>query len=168
MKLVIVFAVIGLFLIVGCAAPQEAVMEEKPAEPVVQEAPVPEVVPEQKVEEKTVVEEAPVAEAESAKQEVMEEKPAVKEFVIEGDDKGLYPNAVTVKNGDAVKLTFKVRKEGTYFGGLDFRSTVWGDTAKVKPGESKTVEFTATETFEFKSYWPASNKLKATGKVMVE
>ena len=30
-----------------------------------------------------------------------------------------------------------------------------------------TVEFVAEETFQFKSYWPASNKLKATGTVTV-
>ena len=93
--------------------------------------------------------------------------PEEKEFVIEGDDRGLYPDTITVKKGDDVKIIFKVRSKGIYFGGLDFRSDVWGTTEKIKPGENATVEFTAEESFEFKSYWPASNVLKATGQVKV-
>ena len=92
---------------------------------------------------------------------------SIKEFTIEADDSGLYPPVIEVNKGDTVKITFKVRSQGTYFGGLDFRSGVWGDTGKVSKGESTTVEFIAEETFQFKSYWPASNKLKAIGTVTV-
>lgn len=91
----------------------------------------------------------------------------VKSFTIEGDDNGLYPDSIEVNIGDKVKITFVVREQGTYFGGLDFRSDVWGDTGKVAKGDSTTVEFIALESFEFKSYWPASNKLKATGQIVV-
>lgn len=91
-----------------------------------------------------------------------------KEFTIEADDTGFYPSGmVTVSKGGLVKITFSVRAAGTYFGGLDFRSEVWGDTGTVKPGESKTVEFTAGKTFTFTSYWPASNQKKADGQVIV-
>jgi len=93
--------------------------------------------------------------------------PSINEFTIEADDSGLYPSSIEINKGDRVKITFVVRSQGTYSGGLDFRSDIWGDTGKVKPGESTTVEFTADETFQFKSYWPASNKLKATGTVEV-
>lgn len=89
-------------------------------------------------------------------------------FVIEGDDRGLYPDSISVKKGASVTITFQVRSQEVYFGGLDFRSDVWGTTGKIKPGQSGTVEFTADQSFEFKSYWPASNKLKATGQVIVE
>jgi len=92
---------------------------------------------------------------------------SIMEFTIEADDSGLYPPAIEVNKGDTVKITFEVRSQGTYFGGLDFRSDAWGDTGKVSKGESTTVEFIAEETFQFKSYWPASNKLKATGTVTV-
>lgn len=92
---------------------------------------------------------------------------SIKEFTIEADDSGLYPSAIEVNKGDTVKITFEVRSQGTYFGGLDFRSGVWGNTGKVSKGESTTVEFIAEETFQFKSYWPASSKLKATGTVTV-
>jgi len=90
----------------------------------------------------------------------------VKEFTIEGDDLGLYPETITVNKNDKVKITFKVRNENVYYGGLDFRSEFF-DTGKVLPGSIKTVEFTAQETFSYKSYWPSSNKLKATGTINV-
>lgn len=104
---------------------------------------------------------------ETTKTEPQAEQISIKEFTIEADDSGLYPASIDVDKGDTVKITFKVRSQGTYFGGLDFRSTVWGDTGKVSKGQSTLVEFVAEETFQFKSYWPASNKLKATGTVTV-
>jgi len=103
-----------------------------------------------------------------AQQQPTQQTSSVKEFSIEADDYGLYPSSIEVKKGDKVKITFKVKDEETYFAGLDFRSSVFGDTEKVAPGETKTVEFTAEETFEFKSYWPASDTLKATGTVTVK
>mgnify|MGYP001604470042 CR=1 FL=1 len=107
---------------------------------------------------------------ESEEQIIEEAKPVtpiLKEFIVEADDVGLYPDTLTVNKGDNVKITFKVRAEKVYYGGLDFRSDVWGDTGKVLPGDTTTVEFTAEETFEYKSYWPASNRLKAIGKIEV-
>ncbi len=92
----------------------------------------------------------------------------VKEFTIEGDDSGFYPNSITVKKDDLVKIKFVTRTKNVYYGGLDFRGKPWETTGKVKPGENMTVQFTATDTFEFKSYWPLTSALKATGKVIVE
>ena len=100
-------------------------------------------------------------------QDIQETMPGLKEFTIEGNDLGLYPETITVNKGDKVKIMFKVRQDKVYYGGLDFRSDAWGDTGKILPGGSEAVEFTADETFEFKSYWPSSNKLKATGTVNV-
>jgi len=111
--------------------------------------------------------------AKEVSQEEQEEMQAqATEFTIEADDKGFYMDGdkiteINVNNGDSVKITFNVRSGGVYFGGLDFRSKIWDDTGKVLPGESTTVEFTSSETFEVKSYWPASNKLKAVMKVIV-
>jgi len=92
---------------------------------------------------------------------------SLKEFTIEGDDYGLYPDTITVNQGDRVKITFKVRENKVYYGGLDFRSSVWGDTGKVLPGASTVVEFIAQNTFTYRSYWPSSNRLKATGTINV-
>lgn len=92
----------------------------------------------------------------------------LKEFTIEADDNGFYPSGtVNVNAGDTVRITFVVLEDTTYFGGLDFRSSAWGDTGKVSPGASTTVEFVADNTFQFRSYWPSSNVLKATGTVNV-
>lgn len=126
------------------------------------------------VTEKIIVEEKIIIGEATTIEEVVEEQPMeetlliVEEFTIEADDVGLYPSPIEVTKGNTVKITFVVRAQGTYFGGLDFRSTVWGDTGKVSPGSSKTVEFIAAETFEYKSYWPSSNVLKAIGMVMVK
>lgn len=90
------------------------------------------------------------------------------ELTIEGDDAGIYPKTITVKKGALIQITFKVRQARTYYGGLDFRSPAWGDTGRIPPGGSKTIEFTAENSFDYTSYWPSSNVKKATGKVVVE
>ncbi len=90
-----------------------------------------------------------------------------KEFTIEADDDGLYPSeTINVNKGDKVSIIFKVRKTGVYYGGLDFKSSVF-NTGAVLPGQSTTVEFTAEDTFTFTSYWPKKNVKKADGKVVV-
>jgi ABC-type transporter Mla subunit MlaD len=95
-------------------------------------------------------------------------EPQSREFRIEADDSGFYPSGIIrVPRGAKVKITFAVRRENVYFGGLDFRSSKFR-SASVKPGESTTVDFVADESFEFSSYWPLSDRLKATGKVIVE
>ena len=169
MKKLFVLIVVLLFVVflTGCkaevpeAAPEVVVEEPEVAPPVVPEEVVvePELPPEPVVPEEVIVEPevSPVAPV-----------PEEKEFTIEADDKGLYPNSITVKKGDKVKIIFQVRSEGVYFGGLDFKSTLWGSTGKVLAGGSAVVEFTADQAAEFKSYWPASNRLKATGQVVVE
>lgn len=87
---------------------------------------------------------------------------------IEADDSGFYPSSeIRVPKGAKVTLEFKVRREGVYFAGLDFRSSQF-NTSKVAPGDSTIVEFIADESFEFTSWWPASNRLKATGRVIVQ
>lgn len=94
--------------------------------------------------------------------------PAVKTFVIEADDAGLYPNGdLTVNKGDRVKITFKVRSVGVYFGGLDFRGAPYFTSPKVLAGGETTVEFTADQSFTYSSYWPASSVLKSTGTITV-
>ncbi len=71
-----------------------------------------------------------------------------------------------VPKNSLVKIKFKVRSQGVYFGGLDFRSSVF-NTSTILPGKDKEVEFTADESFTYTSYWPLSNKLKATGEIIV-
>ena len=142
--ILISFLLIAVF-IGGCFTSTE--------EPIQQEQPVINQPGESNVEE-MIVEEEPIQET-------------IKEFIVEGDDIGLYPGTLTVNKDDKVKITFKVRNEKVYYGGLDFRSSVWGDTGKILPGNEKTVEFTAENSFTYTAYWPATNKLKATGTINV-
>ena len=94
--------------------------------------------------------------------------PLIQEITLEADDAGFYPSSeIKVMKGSKVKLTFVVRTSGVYYAGLDFRSSKF-NTSRIDPGGFTTVEFTADESFEFKSYWPSSGVLKATGKIIVE
>lgn len=99
--------------------------------------------------------------------DVLRLKDVVADFTIKADDTTLSPSEIRVAKGAKVKITFEVSETNVYFGGLDFRSSKF-TTPKVAPGGSTTVEFTADESFEFTSYWPASNVRKATGRVIVE
>lgn len=100
--------------------------------------------------------------------ETIEEKfQDIETFTIHADDTALMPSKISVKKGNVIQLTFEVDEENVYYGGLDFRSDYF-NTGTVLPGNRQMVEFIADESFEYKSYWPASNRLKATGKVNVE
>lgn len=90
--------------------------------------------------------------------------PKNKEFTIELDDYGVYPNSIVVNKDDNVKITFKVRNNNVYYGGLDARSDYF-DTGKIAPGESKTIEFKAINSFKFTTYWPSSGVVKSQGTV---
>lgn len=93
---------------------------------------------------------------------------SVYEIDLEADDLGFYPaSQITAPKGSKIKLTFFVRKTNVYYGGLEMRSNVF-KTGTIKPGESKTVEFTANESFEFTSWWPLSSVQKSKGMVVVE
>ncbi len=87
-------------------------------------------------------------------------------FAVEADDKGLYPQTIQVTISSIVNITFKVRTQNVYYGGLDFRSTKF-NTGTVKAGGETTVQFTADESFTYTSYWPVSNVIKATGDIIV-
>ena len=95
----------------------------------------------------------------------------VKGFTIEADDDGFYRDgqkitSVSVSKSDAVKITFKVREAGTYFGGLDFRGC-GQDTPDTRPGASAEMQFTADSTCTITSYWPSSNVVKKSMQVVV-
>jgi hypothetical protein len=94
--------------------------------------------------------------------------PGIIEFIIDADDAGFYPSSeIRVQKGIRVYLTFNVRRTNVYYAGLDFKSSKF-NTSRIDPGGSTTVSFQADESFEFKSYWPSTGVLKATGRVIVE
>ncbi|MBI4991974.1 MAG: hypothetical protein HZB99_02040 [Candidatus Harrisonbacteria bacterium] len=95
-------------------------------------------------------------------------EPMPYEFKLEADDRGFYPNpSLSVPRGSKVKIHFLVRTENVYYGGLRFTSPKF-KTEAVKPGSTATVEFLADEPFEFQSWWPLNDVLKATGKITVQ
>ena len=94
--------------------------------------------------------------------------PEVFEFKLEADDIGFYPDSVvTVPKGAKTRIHFIVRTQNVYYGGLRFTSPKFR-TDGIKPGNVVTVEFNADEPFEFRSWWPLTDDLKAVGKVVLK
>ncbi|MDO8633751.1 MAG: hypothetical protein Q7K34_00475 [archaeon] len=96
-----------------------------------------------------------------------QQEPETKEFTILANDSKFDPNEITVSPGDLVRITFNVPTSGVSWGGEDIRSDHF-NTGVVKPGENKTIEFTAPESsFKVRSFWPNSSILKATMNVTI-
>lgn len=91
-----------------------------------------------------------------------------KEFTIKAGESKYDPSSITVKKGDTITITFEFQEDDIYYGGLDIKSTLF-ETVSWRPGEntSKSVSFTATESANFRGYWPNTSKLKATGQINV-
>jgi hypothetical protein len=85
--------------------------------------------------------------------------PVIQTFSITADDSGASPSSISVNSGTTVEITFNVSSNNVYHGGLDFRSSVV-NTGTVYAGQSKTISFTATQSFAFTPYWPASDVAK--------
>jgi len=83
----------------------------------------------------------------------------IQSFTIAADDSGATPSQISVPAGTIVEITFNVASTNVYYGGLDFRSSVV-NSGTVHSGESKTISFTATKSFAFTPYWPASQVAK--------
>lgn len=79
-----------------------------------------------------------------------------KSFTVNANDNAADLTNIAVKKGDLVSITFNVKTDETYHGGLDFRSSQIS-TGTILPGSSKTINFTAGSSFNFIPYWPASN-----------
>lgn len=84
---------------------------------------------------------------------------AVQSFSVTADDNGATPLEITVAKGTIVDLTFNVSAQNVYHGGLEFKSSVI-NTGTIQPGGSKTVAFTANDSFSFTPYWPDSGVKK--------
>ncbi len=110
---------------------------------------------------------APVT-APAAKSAPVSSMPAHKIFTVTANDNSATLTSISVNKGDAVSIKFSVDANDTYHGGLDFRSANF-NTGTITPGSSKTIDFTATDSFVFTPYWPASNIQKPyTVKVNVQ
>ena len=125
--------------------------------------PAPELPVEVPVEEPEEVSKPP----ETIPQDLPVEQPTVK-FTIDADDNEFNPDEITVNKGDLVIITFNFIDSNIYFGGLDIKSDVFNIEYRKGALKKQTVEFTAEENFRFSSFWPQSNKFKASARVVVE
>lgn len=82
-----------------------------------------------------------------------------KSFTVNGNDTSADLTSITVAKGTPVIITFGADAQGTYHGGLDFRSSVVS-TGPIASGSTKTVAFTAEQSFSFQPYWPTTNIAK--------
>lgn len=92
------------------------------------------------------------------------------EFAVVADESAFDPSSITVSSGDTVRITFTFNDDNSYFGGLDIKSDYF-ETVQYRESsgsESKTVEFTAQESFTIRSYWPSSGVFKTSMEVVVE
>ena len=81
------------------------------------------------------------------------------DFTINANDESADVEKVNVKKGDTIHITFNVNEDGTYHGGLEFKSDVVS-SQPIKPGASDTVSFTADKSFNFTPFWYQSNVQK--------
>jgi plastocyanin len=82
-------------------------------------------------------------------------------FTITANDTSATPDTLNVKQGDTITITFNVSSQGTYHGGLKFKSSDPAiDSGSIAEGDSKTVTFTATKSFEFTPFWYQSSVQK--------
>jgi len=78
-------------------------------------------------------------------------------YIIHANDSGADLTKILALKGDLIQVTFVVNSTGTSHGGIDFRSSI-GGTGSLAPGLSKTIVFTANESFAFNPYWPSTNE----------
>jgi hypothetical protein len=161
------FALFVLILLIACA--EEAPPQPKP-QPVIPEIEI--ITPQKELPEKPEYEPPPTEPVEEQIAPAVQPPPLgpLREFTIEANDYGFYPSGdITVNKGEQVKITFKVRTDGVYYGGLQMKSDMENifDTGTLKPGEIKTVEFVAERSFTYSSWWPAQARKKKTATVTV-
>ena len=92
----------------------------------------------------------------------------VKEFTVESDDNGFYPNRLKAKVGEKIRINFKFRDSSIYFAGIDIKGPFEDINYKLKGQQPVTREFTMLEETRITSFWPSSGVKKATLIVEVE
>jgi Flp pilus assembly protein TadG len=79
-------------------------------------------------------------------------------ITISANDNTAAPDTINATRGQTVNLTFKITNEGTYYGGMQFKSAdPVIDSGVIPGGQSKTLTFTADKSFKFIPYWPQSD-----------
>ena len=152
-------AFVLLLLVAGCVSNQEQIAPEA-LEGVENESAT------EQTHEEVVEQEQPVTENETAEEIIVE----TATYTVLADDNAFYNTdgetitSITIAQGTKTKIKFNTT-EDVYYGGLDFRSSIF-NSPKVKESSTWTSpEFTMGDTFTVTSYWPASNVKKADLRV---
>lgn len=88
-------------------------------------------------------------------------KDGTETVTINANDTSATPNMLNVTKGDKVVITFNVLSQGTYHGGLTFKSAdPVVESDPIQAGSSGDVTFTATKSFQFTPYWYQSGVKK--------
>ena len=98
----------------------------------------------------------------------VQQEPDVKEYTVEADDNGFYPNKIEAKINETVKINFKFKDDSIYFAGLDVKGPFPTIRYKLKSQQPIKAEFTMKGETKIDSYWPSSGVHKATLDVEVE
>ena len=94
--------------------------------------------------------------------EAIEQKPGVDEYNVIADDKNFYPEKISAKINDTVRINFRFNDDSIYFAGLDVKGPFPTIQYKLKGRQPITAEFTMKENTRIDSYWPSSGVHKAT------
>jgi len=88
-------------------------------------------------------------------------QPKIENISTAVNDTSAETSTFNIAAGDLINLTVKVKTTGVYYGGLDLRSNVVS-TNTILPGQSKTVSFLASKSFDIHAFWPSSEVEKTT------
>ena len=104
--------------------------------------------------------------------------PSVQPFSFTVDDDGVQgEQTFTIVKGNTVQFTITVATSNVSFGGATIRGPAGNQnqvspifsTGHLAPGQSTTIEFVPSQSFDFAVYWPSSNVQKgAKAHVVVE
>jgi|GEM_PF-1643534 len=87
--------------------------------------------------------------------------PSPLNVTVNANDDSASPETISATNGQTVNITFAVQEQGTYHGGLQFKSSDPAiDSGPIAMGSSKVVTFTASKSFKFTPFWYSSNVQK--------
>ena len=92
----------------------------------------------------------------------------VEEFAVESDDYGFYPDNLSARINDIVRINFRFRDGTIYYGGLDVKGPF--PTVSYRHGDKQPIlaEFIMKEDTKITSYWPSTGVRKADLMVNVE
>ncbi len=106
---------------------------------------------------------SPIKEINSSIKEI---KDGTREFEVEADDNGFYPDKLKAKIGEKVRINFKFRDNSIYYAGMDVKGPFEDIAYKQKDEQPVIREFIMKDETRITSYWPASGVRK--GNLIVE